>query len=81
LSNGILVAIIAHTVIGLSLIWDKILLESPETKNVVNYIFLLGAMSILGLLLIPFGFHWPGEKVFWIAFGAGIVQLIANFFY
>ena len=81
MSNGILIAIIAHTVIGLSLIWDKILLERPETKNVVNYIFWLGAMSVLGLLLIPFGFHWPGQEVFWIAFTAGVVQLIASYFY
>ncbi len=67
--------------IGLSLIWDKVLLERPETRNIVNYIFWLGAMSILGLCLIPFGFHWPGARIFWIAFGAGAVQLIANFFY
>jgi drug/metabolite transporter (DMT)-like permease len=79
--SGILIAILAHTVIGLSLIWDKVLLERPETRNIINYIFWLGAMSILGCLLIPFGFHWPGLKVFWIAFGAGVVQLIANYFY
>jgi drug/metabolite transporter (DMT)-like permease len=80
-SNGVTIAAMAHTVIGLSLIWDKVLLERPETKNVINYTFWLGAMSILGLCLIPFGFHWPGANVFWIAFTAGIVQLAANYFY
>lgn len=81
LHNGIFVAILAHGLIGLSLIWDKILLERPETKNVVNYIFWLGAMSILGLCLIPFGFRMPGPKLFAVAFGAGVIQLAANYFY
>ena len=80
-SNGVIVAIIAHTLIGLSLIWDKVLLERPESQSVVNYVFWLGAMSVLGLCLIPFGFHWPGAKVFGIAFAAGVVQLVANYFY
>lgn len=79
--NGIILAILAHAIIGLSLIWDKVLLERPETKNVVNYIFWLGAMSVFGLCLIPFGFHWPGKSVAAVAFGAGVVQLIANYFY
>ncbi len=79
--NGVFVAILAHTLIGLSLIWDKILLEQPETRSVVNYVFWLGAMSILGLCLIPFGFHLPGAKLAAIAFGAGAMQLVASFFY
>lgn len=81
LNNGIFIAIIAHGTLGLSLIWDKILLLQPETKNVVNYVFWLGAMSILGLLLIPFGFHWPAMKVVWLGFGAGLIHLVANYFY
>ena len=80
-SNGIIVAMIAHALIGASLIWDKVLLERPETKNVINYVFWLGAMSTLGVCLIPFGFHWPGAAVFWIAFVAGLVHLAANYFY
>ena len=79
--NGVFVAILAHTLIGLSLIWDKILLEQPETRSVVNYVFWLGAMSILGLCLMPFGFHWPGAKLCLLAFGAGAVQLAASYFY
>lgn len=79
--NGVFVAILAHAIIGLSLIWDKILLDQPGTRSIVNYVFWLGVMSVLGLCLIPFGFHWPGGKLFAIAFGAGAVQLIANYFY
>lgn len=81
LHNGILIAILAHGIIGLSLVWDKILLEQPETQDVVNYVFWLGAMSVLGLLLIPFGFHMPGWRVVALAFSAGLIQLAANFFY
>jgi drug/metabolite transporter (DMT)-like permease len=79
--NGIFLAILAHAVIGLSLIWDKILLENPETRDIVNYVFWLGAMSILGLLLIPFGFHLPTWHVAWLAFSAGALQLAASYFY
>lgn len=81
LNNGIFVAIIAHGLIGLSLVWDKILLERPETQDVINYTFWLGAMSALGVFLIPFGFRLPGLRVFAIAFTAGAVQLAANYFY
>ena len=81
LQNGIFIAVLAHTIIGLSLVWDKILLENPEMQDVVNYVFWLGAMSILGLLLIPFGFHIPTWRVFWLAFSAGVIQLAANYFY
>lgn len=80
-TNGVLIAVIAHGLIGLSLVWDKILLRRPETKNVVNYVFWLGAISVFGLLLIPFGFKIPGVEVAALAFGAGVVQLIANYFY
>jgi uncharacterized membrane protein len=81
IDSGVLIAIIAHGLIGLSLIWDKILLRYPETKDVVNYVFWLGAMSVLGLLLVPFGFRLPSIEIAALAFGAGAVQLIANYFY
>jgi len=81
LHNGVFIATLAHGLIGLSLIWDKILLERPETRSVANYVFWLGAMSVLGLCLIPFGFHWPGRALFALAFSAGVIQLAANFFY
>jgi uncharacterized membrane protein len=81
IDNGVLIAIIAHGLIGLSLIWDKILLRQPETKDVVNYVFWLGAMSALGVCLIPFGFKLPSIETAALAFGAGVVQLVANYFY
>ncbi len=81
LSNGVFVAIAAHGLIGISLIWDKVLLEKPATKDLANYVFLLGAMSILGVLLIPFGFRLPSAAMAGLGIGAGIVHLAANWFY
>lgn len=60
--NGIVVAIIAHGLIGVSLIWDKVLLRRPETTNLPSFVFWLGLISVFGLVLIPFGFHWPGRE-------------------
>ncbi len=79
--NGILIAVIAHGLIGISLIWDKVLLKHPGTKNLFSYVFWLGAMSVLGLCLIPFGYNSPALKVILIAFVAGVVHLAAVFFY
>jgi hypothetical protein len=44
--NGILMATIAHGAIGLSLVWDKVLLQKKGTQNLVSYVFWLGAISI-----------------------------------
>jgi succinate dehydrogenase/fumarate reductase cytochrome b subunit len=57
--NGVLIAIVAHGLIGISLVWDKVLLQKSGTQNLVSYVFWLGAISIFGLLLIPFGFKLP----------------------
>jgi len=79
--SGILMAIIAHGLIGITLIWDKVLLRQPETKNLVSYVFWLGFISIFGLVLIFFGFKMPALPVVALAFGAGLLQLVSMFFY
>lgn len=79
--NGVLIAIVAHGLIGISLIWDKVLLKKPATKNLASYVFWLGAISVFGLLLIPFGFRFPGWRVAGIAFTAGVLDLIASYYY
>src|SRR5581483_372334 len=81
LRNGVLIAMAANALIGVSLVWDKILLRRPATRSVPSYVFWLGAMSIFGLLLAPFGFHIPAARFAVLGFVAGIVHLIANFFY
>jgi len=79
--NGPFVAIIAQGLIGLSLIWDKVLLRSPGTRNLFSYVFWLGAMSVFGVILVPFGYNSPSFHVIWIAFVAGVVHLTGVFFY
>ncbi len=81
LKNGAFIAIIAHGLIGISLLWDKVLLKNPGTKNLFSYVFWLGSLSILGLCLIPFGYKSPSFGIIWIAFLAGMVHLIGVFFY
>lgn len=79
--SGVLIAIIAHSLIGLSLVWDKVLLQKRETRNLLSYVFWLGAISIFGLVLIPFGFKLPTLKLAGIGFSAGLLDLIASYFY
>ncbi|HTR39067.1 MAG TPA: EamA family transporter [Bryobacteraceae bacterium] len=74
-------AILGHALIGLSLLWDKVLLGRRTTTNLVSYVFWLGAISIFGLALLPFGFKLPKPSVAAIAFVAGVLDLIATYFY
>jgi drug/metabolite transporter (DMT)-like permease len=79
--DGVLIAIVAHGLIGISLVWDKVLLKRPGSRNLLSYVFWLGAISIFGLLLIPFGFKWPSWEVAGMGFAAGLLDLIASYFY
>ncbi len=79
--DGVFIAIIAHGLIGISLVWDKVLLKRRGTQNLFSYVFWLGAISIFGLLLLPFGYHSPSLTVIVIASVAGAVDLAASFFY
>jgi drug/metabolite transporter (DMT)-like permease len=79
--NGVLVAIIAHGLIGISLVWDKVLLKRRGTQNLFSYVFWLGAISIFGLILIPFGYRTPRLEVIGISLAAGAADLAASFFY
>jgi len=81
LLNGVLLAVIAHGLIGISLIWDKVLLKRPSARNLLPYVFWLGAISIFGLVLIPFGFKMPSWKLAGMGFAAGLLDLIASYFY
>ena len=79
--NGVLVAILGHGLIGISLLWDKVLLGRRQATDLVSYVFWLGAISIFGLALLPFGFKWPKLSIAAIAFGAGVLDLVAAYFY
>ncbi|HEX4230164.1 MAG TPA: EamA family transporter [Bryobacteraceae bacterium] len=80
-TNGILIALIAHGLIGISLVWDKVLLKRKGTQNLLAYVFWLGVISIFGVVLVFFGFKWPTYKLAALAFTAGLLDLIASFFY
>lgn len=79
--NGILIAVIAHGMIGASLVWDKVLMKRPGTKNLFSYVFWLGALSVFGVILVPFGYKPAPVWLMALAFGVGVVDLVATFFY
>lgn len=79
--NGVLIAIVAHGLIGLSLVWDKVLLKRKGTRDLSFYVFWLGAISIFGLILIPFGFRMPAARVAVLALLAGFCDLVATWAY
>ncbi len=81
LISGVIIAIVAHALIGISLVWDKILLQRPATKSLANYVFWLGGLSVLGVLLIPFGFKLPSNGFIALAVGTGAIHLAAIWFY
>jgi drug/metabolite transporter (DMT)-like permease len=81
LKNGAFMAIIAHGLIGISLVWDKVLLKRPGTQNLYSYVFWLGSISVFGVCLVPFGYNSPSFKLMAIAFGAGVIHLAGNFYY
>jgi drug/metabolite transporter (DMT)-like permease len=79
--NGVLIAIVAHALVGISLVWDKILLKRQGMRDLSFYVFWLGAISIFGVLLIPFGFHMPSLKIAGLATVAGFCDLVATWAY
>lgn len=78
---GILIGAIAHVLIGISLVWDKVLLGRRETQNVVSYVFWLGFLSFVGVGVAAFGFRMPSPGMVGIAFLAGILHIVSVFFY
>lgn len=79
--NGIFIAILAHGMIGTSLVWDKILLKKQGMKNLLSYVFWLGAISIFGLVVAFFGFKLPPLRYVGMGFAAGALDLVASYFY
>jgi drug/metabolite transporter (DMT)-like permease len=80
-NDGVLIAIIAHGLIGISLVWDKVLLKRPQTTDLASYVFWLGIISIFGMVLIFFGFEWPALWVTVLALVTGFLHLLAVYFY
>jgi len=81
LQNGILIAIVAHFMIGVSLLWDKILLKQTNTQSVMNFVFWMGAISIFGCIVGVFGMKLPSVGMFLIALASGSLDLGGTYFY
>ena len=81
LDNGVLIAIIAHAMVGLSLVWDKVLLTQRNTPSVVNYVFWLGIIGIFGCIVGLFGMQAPSGHLLLIALASGAVDLIGSWAY
>jgi drug/metabolite transporter (DMT)-like permease len=79
--NGVFMAILAQALIGISLVWDKVLLNNPGTKNLFSYVFWLGSLSVFGVVLVPFGYNSPSFPLAALAFVAGVIHLAGVFFY
>ncbi len=67
--------------IGVSLVWDKVLLSQARHRSVVNYVFWLGGMSVFGAILAFFGMTIPRLWVILTALGAGAIHMAAIYFY
>lgn len=81
LESGVLIAIIAHFLIGASLVWDKILLKETKQQSVVNYVFWLGVISIFGCIVGVFGMKMPSISMLLVGLAAGFLDLIGTYFY
>ncbi len=79
--NGIFVAIVAHGLIGISLVWDKVLLKKQGMKNLLSYVFWLGAISVFGLVAAFFGFKLPQLRYVGMGSAAGLLDLVATYFF
>ncbi len=78
----LLVTIGAYFLTAINSVIDKHLIGKKIPEPIV-YSFYVGIFSIFVIVLIPFGFEWPGFSQFFAAFFTGAVFLLAliSFFY
>ncbi|HLW81472.1 MAG TPA: EamA family transporter [Candidatus Acidoferrales bacterium] len=81
LKNGPLFAVIAHGLVGISLVWDKVLLKRPGTKNLFSYVFLAWQFERFRRGAGALRVQPPSLGLMSIAFLAGLVHLLAIFSY
>ena len=81
LENGVLIAAVAHAIVGLTLVWDKVLLGQTKSQSVVNYVFWLGAIGIFGCIVGIFGMRTPSLSMLLIGLSSGGADLIGSWAY
>lgn len=79
--HWLLIVLTGHLLNSIAFLMDKFLLAKKITSPFV-YAFFIGALGILGVALIPFGFYVPGvgEIVRALASGAAFVLALIFFF-
>jgi drug/metabolite transporter (DMT)-like permease len=81
LENGVFIAVVAQAIVGLTLVWDKVLLKQTHSQSVLNYVFWLGAIGIFGCLVGIFGLRMPGAGIIGIGLASGAVDLMGSWAY
>lgn len=79
--NGIILAVIAQVIIGISLIVDKTFLKEKVAGNVFAYVFWIGISNFFAIFVAPFDFVNPGFWPGFLAFLAGVFFFLALIFY
>jgi len=78
-----LIAIAAYFIIALQIILDKFLISSKKVSHPVLYAFYSGALSLVTLILFPFGAHTISFFLALLYFSVGIIfvyGILLNFF-
>lgn len=69
--SSVVIAALAQLFIGLSLVFDKILLGKRTLGDPVLYVFWLGVVGLAGVALVPFGFAIPPLATVLLALATG----------
>ncbi len=78
---GILIASGAQILLGLSIVFDKVLLKNKWTGDPLPYVFWIGVIDAFGLLFIPFGFHFVSLSLLLLSFAAGASFFVSILWY
>lgn len=76
----LVIVILAHLLYALVFITDKYILSRPLPHPIV-YTFYVGVLSIVILLLVPFGFYFPSRLELGFILLAGIAQVAGWIFF
>lgn len=80
-TSGVSVAVLAHFIVALTLVWDKIMLEDKQTQSIIGYVFWFGILSAFGPLLAFSGMKLPDLSIAALAFASGGLYVVSNYFY
>ena len=73
-------ALLAQVILGTAAVIDKFLLKK-SFPNPVGYTFWIGILSVVALVLVPFGFEWVSIALMVRALAAGAVFIAALLLY